>query len=142
MHVRKNIEKIGKIYTIKTCARDAPRPPSAYLKISGGIFHDCAVHDLGKFPFTFFFHIILNTFNSNLLKMPPFVQLITRCIPTSNKIIITYNIYHFIALNYPGRQVPRSIYSLLTIVKSNFNTSFTNIIINRMIIKFICAFWF
>ena len=40
--------KIGNIHTIKTVARDAPRPPTSYLKISGGIFHDCAVHDLGK----------------------------------------------------------------------------------------------
>ena len=40
--------KIGQMHTIKTVARDAPRPPTSYLKISGGIFHDCAVHDLGK----------------------------------------------------------------------------------------------
>ena len=46
-HVVENREKVGKIYTVKTCARDAPRPPTSYLKISGGIFHDCAVHDLG-----------------------------------------------------------------------------------------------
>jgi len=38
--------KIGQMHTIKTVARDAPRPPTSYLKISGGIFHDCAVHDL------------------------------------------------------------------------------------------------
>ena len=43
-----NLEKVGRIHTVKTCARDAPRPPTSYLKISGGIFHDCAVHDLGN----------------------------------------------------------------------------------------------
>lgn len=37
---------IGQIQSIKTCSRDSPRPPLSYLKISGGIFHDCAVHDL------------------------------------------------------------------------------------------------
>ncbi|XP_037089348.1 inositol 2-dehydrogenase-like [Pollicipes pollicipes] len=48
---------VGKVHTIKTVARDSPLPPIAYLKISGGIFHDCAVHDidlicwvLGEFP--------------------------------------------------------------------------------------------
>ena len=41
--------KIGQMHTIKTVARDAPRPPTSYLKISGGIFHDCAVHDLGNY---------------------------------------------------------------------------------------------
>ena len=44
--------KIGQMHTIKTVARDAPRPPTSYLKISGGIFHDCAVHDLGTFEFS------------------------------------------------------------------------------------------
>ncbi|CAH1775979.1 unnamed protein product [Owenia fusiformis] len=38
--------KIGQVQTIKTCARDCPLPPIAYLKTSGGIFHDCAVHDI------------------------------------------------------------------------------------------------
>jgi len=50
-HVVENREKVGKIYTVKTCARDAPRPPTSYLKISGGIFHDCAVHDLDLLRF-------------------------------------------------------------------------------------------
>ena len=45
--------KVGQVHTIKTVARDAPRPPTSYLKISGGIFHDCAVHDLGEQEFGF-----------------------------------------------------------------------------------------
>ena len=38
--------EIGKIHMVKTCSRDSPLPSLDYLKISGGIFHDCAVHDI------------------------------------------------------------------------------------------------
>ncbi|XP_068205694.1 uncharacterized oxidoreductase YrbE-like isoform X2 [Palaemon carinicauda] len=37
---------IGQIHMVKTVARDSPLPSIDYLKISGGIFHDCAVHDI------------------------------------------------------------------------------------------------
>uniref|UniRef100_A0A6G1SBC4 Putative oxidoreductase yrbE n=1 Tax=Aceria tosichella TaxID=561515 RepID=A0A6G1SBC4_9ACAR len=37
---------IGDIRIIKTCCRDSPLPPIEYIKISGGIYHDCFVHDL------------------------------------------------------------------------------------------------
>lgn len=47
----------GVIHMLKSTARDSPLPPMEYLKISGGIFHDCAVHDidliswvLGEYP--------------------------------------------------------------------------------------------
>ncbi|ODM94418.1 putative oxidoreductase YrbE [Orchesella cincta] len=49
--------ELGKVHMVKTCARDSPLPSMEYLKISNGIFHDCAVHDidlvcwtLGQFP--------------------------------------------------------------------------------------------
>ncbi|CAL8091066.1 unnamed protein product [Orchesella dallaii] len=49
--------ELGKVHMVKTCARDSPLPSLEYLKISNGIFHDCAVHDidlvcwtLGQFP--------------------------------------------------------------------------------------------
>ena len=45
------------MHMVKVCSRDSPLPSEAYLKISGGIFHDCAVHDidmaswvLGEYP--------------------------------------------------------------------------------------------
>lgn len=38
--------KIGDIYQVKTTSRDSPLPSIAYLKVSQGIFHDCAVHDI------------------------------------------------------------------------------------------------
>ena len=38
--------KIGQLYEIKTCSRDSPRPLNSFLKISGGMFHDCGVHDI------------------------------------------------------------------------------------------------
>ncbi|GFR32466.1 myo-inositol 2-dehydrogenase [Trichonephila clavata] len=49
--------EIGQVQVVKTCSRDSPKPSVDYLKISGGIFHDCAVHDidyicwlLGEYP--------------------------------------------------------------------------------------------
>ncbi|GIY11876.1 inositol 2-dehydrogenase, partial [Caerostris extrusa] len=49
--------EIGTVKVVKTCSRDSPKPSIDYLKISGGIFHDCAVHDidlicwvLGEYP--------------------------------------------------------------------------------------------
>lgn len=49
--------QIGQIHQIKLTSRDSPLPSVAYLKISGGIFHDCMVHDidlmtyiLGEYP--------------------------------------------------------------------------------------------
>jgi len=49
--------EIGQVHVIKSCSRDSPVPSIEYLKTSGGIFHDCAVHDidlicwmLGEYP--------------------------------------------------------------------------------------------
>jgi len=49
----------GKIHKVKTVSRDNPVPSIDYLKISGGIVHDCASHDidmltwiLGTYPTT------------------------------------------------------------------------------------------
>ena len=46
--IRDEVKKgaIGKVYMVKTCSRDSPVPTLDYLKNSGGIYHDCAVHDL------------------------------------------------------------------------------------------------
>ena len=38
--------KIGKVYHIRTCSRDSCFPSISYLKISNGIYHDSAVHDI------------------------------------------------------------------------------------------------
>ena len=49
--------QLGQVHQIKLTSRDSPLPSEAYLKISGGIFHDCMVHDidlmtyvLGEYP--------------------------------------------------------------------------------------------
>jgi myo-inositol 2-dehydrogenase / D-chiro-inositol 1-dehydrogenase len=49
--------EVGHVHTIKTVSRDSPLPTIEYLKLSGGIFHDCMVHDidiitwiLGEYP--------------------------------------------------------------------------------------------
>lgn len=49
--------EVGHVHTIRLTARDSPLPTIEYLKISGGIFHDCMVHDidlmtyvLGEYP--------------------------------------------------------------------------------------------
>ena len=39
-------KKLGRIYQIITTSRDYPYPTFNYLKISSGIFSDCAVHDI------------------------------------------------------------------------------------------------
>lgn len=43
MKVAEQIKRgdIGAPRIIKTCSRDSPLPPLEYIKISGGIFHDC-----------------------------------------------------------------------------------------------------
>nr|VZI39512.1 unnamed protein product [Spirometra erinaceieuropaei] len=38
--------ELGQIHLVKTCSRDHPRPPTDFLKVSGGFIHDCASHDL------------------------------------------------------------------------------------------------
>ena len=37
---------IGDLRFVRTVSRDSPLPSMDYLRISGGIFHDCMVHDL------------------------------------------------------------------------------------------------
>ena len=37
---------IGTLHVIKSCSRDSPLPSIQFLMTSGGIFHDCAVHDI------------------------------------------------------------------------------------------------
>ena len=46
--IRKQVEegKIGKVHLVKTTSRDSPLPSLSYLKVSNGMFHDCAVHDI------------------------------------------------------------------------------------------------
>ncbi|XP_043276864.1 myo-inositol 2-dehydrogenase-like [Venturia canescens] len=57
--VRDRVRKgeVGHVHTIKTTSRDSPLPTIDYLSHSGGIFHDCMVHDidmitwvLGEYP--------------------------------------------------------------------------------------------
>lgn len=58
-HLRQKVQAgtVGHVHTIKVCSRDSPLPTTDYLRVSGGIFHDCAVHDidmmcwiLGEYP--------------------------------------------------------------------------------------------
>lgn len=48
---------VGELQFVRSVSRDNPVPPASYIRISGGIFHDCMVHDLdmvchivGEFP--------------------------------------------------------------------------------------------
>jgi len=57
IHKRVKEGELGKVHVVKTCSRDSPLPSMDYLKISNGIYHDCAVHDidlvcwvLGEYP--------------------------------------------------------------------------------------------
>jgi len=47
----KSKSKVGILQSVKICSRDSPKPPMSFLKISGGIFHDCIVHDLDMLRF-------------------------------------------------------------------------------------------
>lgn len=38
--------KIGHVHMMKCTARDSPIPTVDYIKTSGGIYHDCIVHDV------------------------------------------------------------------------------------------------
>ncbi|XP_065842250.1 myo-inositol 2-dehydrogenase-like [Oscarella lobularis] len=38
--------EVGRVHVIKTCSRDSPLPSIEYLRHSGGMFVDCAVHDV------------------------------------------------------------------------------------------------
>ncbi len=62
---------IGKVQVIKTTSRDCPLPSIDFLKISGGIFHDCCVHDvdvicwiMGESPHTVF--CLAHAFHSDI----------------------------------------------------------------------------
>ena len=46
--VAKQIQRgdVGKLRVIKTCSRDSPTPTLEYIRTSGGMYHDCYVHDL------------------------------------------------------------------------------------------------
>ena len=46
MQLKSDITKLGNIYQINTVSRDYPYPTYNYLKISSGLFADCAVHDI------------------------------------------------------------------------------------------------
>ncbi|XP_033216590.1 inositol 2-dehydrogenase-like [Belonocnema kinseyi] len=59
IEVRNRIQRgeVGHVHVIKTTSRDSPLPTIEYLSTSGGIFHDCMVHDidlmtwvLGEYP--------------------------------------------------------------------------------------------
>ncbi len=44
--LKNNLANVGKVNYVLTISRDYPYPTYEYLKISGGMFHDCAVHDI------------------------------------------------------------------------------------------------
>jgi len=44
--------EVGRVLTVKVCSRDSPLPTIDYLSVSGGIFHDCSVHDIDQLLFS------------------------------------------------------------------------------------------
>jgi inositol oxygenase len=46
IQLKNTIPSIGKIHQITTISRDYPYPTFDFLKISSGIFSDCAIHDI------------------------------------------------------------------------------------------------
>ncbi|XP_022235200.1 uncharacterized protein LOC106475363 isoform X2 [Limulus polyphemus] len=47
-NIKDRVERgdVGQVQVVKTCSRDSPQPSIEYIKTSGGIFHDCAIHDI------------------------------------------------------------------------------------------------
>jgi len=46
INLKNNISTIGKIHKVMTISRDYPYPTVDYLKISSGLFSDCAIYDI------------------------------------------------------------------------------------------------
>jgi len=68
---------VGTVQIVKTISRDNPVPTLAYLKISGGIFHDCGSHDIdvcrwvvGEDPFEVY--ATASTFNQDIKALNDF----------------------------------------------------------------------
>lgn len=43
--------RLGRLHTVRSCTLDPAPPPEAYVRVSGGIFRDCAVHDIDAIRF-------------------------------------------------------------------------------------------
>ena len=43
--------RLGRLHTVRSCTLDPAPPPPAYVQVSGGIFRDCAVHDIDAVRF-------------------------------------------------------------------------------------------
>lgn len=43
--------RLGRLHTVRSCTLDPAPPPAAYVRVSGGIFRDCAVHDIDAVRF-------------------------------------------------------------------------------------------
>ncbi|XP_076320613.1 putative oxidoreductase YrbE [Tachypleus tridentatus] len=70
-NIKDRVERgdVGQIQVVKTCSRDSTWPSLEYLNTSGGLFHDCAIHDidlicwiLGELPTSVYAHS--HAFNS------------------------------------------------------------------------------
>ncbi len=46
IYTRTKSGEVGQVQMAKLTSRDSPLPPLEYLRISHGIYHDCAVHDI------------------------------------------------------------------------------------------------
>ncbi|MCO5969595.1 Gfo/Idh/MocA family protein [Actinoallomurus soli] len=43
--------RLGRLQSVRSCTLDPAPPPAAYVRVSGGIFRDCAVHDIDAVRF-------------------------------------------------------------------------------------------
>ncbi|GAA0354141.1 Gfo/Idh/MocA family oxidoreductase [Actinoallomurus spadix] len=43
--------RLGRLHTVRSCTLDPAPPPATYVRVSGGIFRDCAVHDIDAIRF-------------------------------------------------------------------------------------------
>ncbi|XP_063678068.1 inositol 2-dehydrogenase-like [Bolinopsis microptera] len=97
----------GHIQIIKSISRDSPLPSLDYLKISGGIFHDCMVHDidmqswvLGELPVQV--HTIANAQIPEIAEIGDYDNVVTTLTYPSGTLGII-NVNRFAAYGYDQR---------------------------------------
>lgn len=98
---------VGDIHIVKTTSRDSPFPPVDYLKISGGIFHDCAVHDIdlicwivGETPISVYTQA--NAFNTSVAQLSD-VDTVAIVLKFPSGVVAQIDLSRFAAYGYDQR---------------------------------------
>jgi len=118
---------VGQVHQIKLTSRDSPLPSAAYLAISGGIFHDCMVHDidlmtyvLGEWPVEVF--TSANAFTPEINKLQDYDNVVSTFKFASGTIGVV-DISRFASYGYDQRLEVFGPGGMLQVANDNPNTS-------------------